>query len=142
MLHFWYMKKSPSIRYIAVYVLAALVIVESAMLLFGTYVEKAFAPTVASSDDTVSWQTVTIGGIVTFEIPKDCSLDSGAGNAYLICPTADNSQPTPEMKFSSDGITVNIRRWENLESPYWDHIVGSLKIVQPMTHDITINVQK
>lgn len=112
------------------------------MLLFGTYVENAFAPTVASSDDTVSWQTVTIGGIVTFEIPKDCSLDSGAGNAYLVCPTADNSQPTPEMKFSSDGTTVNVRRWENLESPYWSHIIGSLKIVQPMTHDITINVQE
>lgn len=142
MLHFCYMKKSSSFRHVAVYVLAALVIIESAVLLFGSYVEKAFAPTVSSSDDTVSWQTVNIGGIVTFEIPKDCTLDSGAGTHYLICPTADNAQPTPEMKFSSDGITVNVRRWEGLESPYWNHIVGSLKIVEPMTHDITINVEK
>lgn len=140
------MKKASSLRYIAVYVLAALVIVESAILLFGTSVKNAFAPTVSSSDETVSWQTVTIGGIVMFEIPKDCTLKSGtgtdAGTGYLICPTADNSQPTPEMTFSSDGTTVNIRRWENLESPYWNHIVASMKVVQPMTDDITINVQK
>ncbi len=88
------------------------------------------------------WQTVTIGSIVSFEIPKACQLDAGAGNAYLICPTAENDQPTPEMNFSSDGITVNVHRWEKIESPYWDHIVASMKVIQPLTHDITINVEK
>lgn len=89
-----------------------------------------------------TWQTVTIGSIVSFEIPKACQLDAGAGNAYLICPTAENPQPTPEMNFSSDGITVNVHRWEKIESPYWDHVVASMRVVQPMTHDITINVEK
>ncbi|MFA6018061.1 MAG: hypothetical protein WCT28_03440 [Patescibacteria group bacterium] len=92
--------------------------------------------------EEITWQTVTIGNIVTFEIPSTCQLDPGAGNAYLICPTAENAQPTPEMNFSSDGITVNVHRWEGLETPYWDHIVASMKVVQPMTHNITINVEK
>lgn len=89
-----------------------------------------------------AWQTVTIGGVVNFEIPSTCTLDPGAGNAYLICPTANNDQPTPEMNFSSDGITVNVHRWEDLVSPYWDHIVASMKVVQPMERDITINIEK
>jgi len=92
--------------------------------------------------EEITWQTVTIGNVATFEIPSTCRLDSGAGNAHLICPTAENSQPIPEMNFSSDGITVNVHRWEGLETPYWDHIVGSMKVVQPMDHDITINVEK
>lgn len=104
-------------------------------------------PTVDSSDvqntvEEITWQTVTIGNIVTFEIPSTCQLDSGAGNAYLICPTSENTQPIPGMNFSSDGITVNVHRWEGLETPYWDHIVASMKVVQPMTHNITINVEK
>lgn len=136
------MKKSSSFRYIAVYVLAALVIMQSAILLFGSSVKDAFAPTVSSPDDTVSWQTVTIGGIVTFEVPATCHLSGAAGSSYLYCPTNENDQPIGEMVFSSDGATVNVRRYENLESPYWNHIVGSLKIVQPMTRDITINVQQ
>ena len=93
-------------------------------------------------DGVSEWQTVTIGGVVSFEIPKACKLDPGAGNAYLICPTAENDQPTPEMNFSSDGVTVNVHRWEGLESPYWDHIIASMKIIQPMSRDITINVEK
>jgi hypothetical protein len=96
----------------------------------------------SASDDGVAWQTVTIGGIVTFEVPKDCVLDPGAGTAYLVCPTEENDQPLPEMAFSSDGVTVNVRRYENLESPYWEHIVASMSVVQPMDHDITINIQE
>lgn len=136
------MKKASSFRNIAVYVLAALVIMESAILLFGSSVRDAFAPTVSSPDDTVSWQTVTIGGIVTFEIPVTCHLSEARGFSSLYCPTDDNDQPIGEMVFSSDGTTVNVGRYENLETPYWNHIVGSLKIVQPMTHDITIHVQE
>lgn len=136
------MKKSSSFRHVAVYVLAALVIVESAILLFGSSVENAFAPTVSSPDDTVSWQTVTIGGIVTFEVPTTCHLSEERELLTLYCPTNDNDQPIGEMVFSSYGTTVNVSRYENLETPYWNHIVGSLKIVQPMTNAITINVEK
>ncbi|MEK7632667.1 MAG: hypothetical protein AAB473_02655 [Patescibacteria group bacterium] len=94
------------------------------------------------ASSAIDWQTVTIGGIVEFEIPDTCRLGPGAGNAYLICPTEAIPDPTPEAHFSSDGSTVNVRRWENLNPPYWDHMVASMKVVQPMTHDITITVQK
>ncbi len=97
---------------------------------------------VPPANDDREWKTVTIGGVVTFEIPSECTLDPGAGNAYLICPTAENPTPTPEMNFSSDGITVNVHRWEGLDTPYWEHVVGSMKVVQPMERDITINVEK
>lgn len=136
------MKKSSSFRYIAVYVLAALVIVESAILLFCSSVSDAFAPTVSSLDDTVSWQTVTIGGIVTFEVPSTCRLGIDPKWINLVCPTEENNQPIPEMTFILEGDSVRVARYENLETPYWNHIVGSLKIIQPMTDDITINVQK
>lgn len=95
-----------------------------------------------SAADAESWKEVTIGGIVTFEIPVECTLDPGAGNAYLICPTEENPTPTPEMNFSSDGITVNVRRWEGLETPYWNPIIESMNVVTPMERDITITIQK
>ena len=79
---------------------------------------------------------------MTFEVPSICHVNPGAGSRYLVCPTEENPQPIPEMFFSSDGQTVNVYRWENLESLYWDHIVASMKVVQPMTRDITINIQK
>jgi len=99
-------------------------------------------PVDAPADGVDEWQTVAIGGIVTFEIPGACRLSPGAGNAYLICPTDAIPEPSPEMNFSSDGITVNVHRWEGLESPYWNHIVASMKVVQPMERDITINIEK
>lgn len=104
--------------------------------------ENIILPIGTETDGVSAWQTVTIGGVVTFEIPKTCKLDSGAGSSYLYCPTAENDQPLAEMVFSTDGSTVNVRRYENLETPYWDHIIASMKIVQPMTRDITINVEK
>ncbi len=104
---------------------------------------RVFGPNLDSATDgETAWKSVTIGGIVTFEIPVECTLDPGAGNAYLICPTDENPTPTPEMKFSSDGITVNVRRWEGLETPYWDHIIESMNVVTPMERDITITIEK
>lgn len=88
-----------------------------------------------------AWQTVTIGGVVNFEIPSTCTLDPGAGNAYVICPTEAIPDPIPEVHFSSDGMTVNVRRTA-ITSPYWDHVIASMSIVQPMMRDITINVEK
>ena len=127
---------------LGVLTMAVAVVVTVVSMRFAGVSDDVVLPIGTEAPGVESWQTVTIGGIVSFEIPKTCTLDPGAGNAYLICPTAGNDQPTPEMNFSSDGITVNVHRWENLESPYWDHIVASMKVIQPMTHDITINVQK
>lgn len=122
--------------------MAVAVVITVVSMRFAGVSDDVVLPIGTEAPGVESWQTVTIGGIVSFEIPSTCTLDPGAGNAYLICPTAENPQPTPEMNFSSDGITVNVHRWEGLETPYWDHIVASMKVVQPMTHDITINVEK
>ncbi len=112
---------------------------------FNTWIVTPFGDIMGPDEaeaPSADWQTITIGGVVTFEVPAACHIDPGAGNAYLVCPTEENPTPTPEIHFSSDGQTVNVRRWENLESPYWNHMVASMKVVQPMTRDITINIQK
>ncbi len=90
----------------------------------------------------IEWQTVTVGGVVTFEVPAACSLGSGTKAINLVCPTDENPEPLPEMTFWIEGDTVSVRRYENLETPYWDHIVASMEVTQPMTRDITINIQK
>lgn len=95
-----------------------------------------------SDSEEMAWKTITIGGVATFEVPETCITDPGAGTTYLACPTDENPTPTPEMTFSSDGVTVNVRRWEGLESPYWDHVIASMTVLQPMTRDITINIDK
>ena len=97
---------------------------------------------ILAGDDDITWQTVDISGVITVEIPSMCTIDPGAGNHYVVCATAENPTPTPEMNLSSDGMTMNIKRWENLDSPYWDHVIGSIHVVQPMTHNVTITIQK
>lgn len=97
---------------------------------------------VAESEDDSSWQTVDIAGVVTMEIPASCTFNSGAGTRYVVCPTDENPQPTPEFTVSTDGYTVNVNRWENLESPYWQRAIESMAVVQPLTHDITIRIEK
>ncbi len=87
-------------------------------------------------------QTVVIGGVVTVEIPKNCTTEGAAGSTYISCPTADNPTPTPEMVISSDGKQVNVKRWEGLESPIWNDVVKSLKITTPLDRAIQINVEK
>lgn len=95
-------------------------------------------PTSAPKD----WKTVTIGGVVTFQIPPNCKADPGAGSTYITCPTPDNETPTPEFVFSSDGIQVNMRRWEDMESPYWNDVVASLRVIAPLNRAIQINIAK
>ncbi len=104
--------------------------------------EDVEMPIGAEVPSVTAWQTVTIGGIVSFEIPSTCRLGTDAKWMSLICPTTENDQPTPEMSFVLEGNAVSVYRYENLETPYWDHVIASMKIVQPMTRDITINVQK
>ena len=98
--------------------------------------------TVVSDGNEAEWQTVEISGVITVEIPVACSIDPGAGNHYVVCPTAENPTPTPELNISSDGTTVNVRRWEGLDTPYWEHVVASMNVVQPMERAITINIEK
>jgi hypothetical protein len=88
------------------------------------------------------WKTITIGGVATFSIPPHCTADPGAGTTYITCPTLDNETPTPEFTFSSDGIQVNMKRWEGLSSPYWNDVIASMRIITPLTHAIQINIEK
>ncbi len=88
------------------------------------------------------WKTVQIGGVVSFLIPPNCIADPGAGSTYITCPTAGNETPTPEFVFSSDGIQVNMKRWEDMESPYWKDVLASMKVIQPLTHKIQINIDQ
>ena len=118
----------------------------------GSYVSRTgpnceFAACPTSSEPSnpqthADWKTITIGGVVSFQIPPQCNTDAGAGSTYVTCPTANNPTPTPEFVFSSDGIQVNMRRHENLASPYWNDVLASMKVIQPLTHKIQINIDK
>jgi hypothetical protein len=89
-----------------------------------------------------NWKTIIVGGVVSFQIPPQCNTDAGAGSMYVNCPTNNNETPSPEFVFSSDGIQVNIKRWEGLSSPYWNDVLASMKVIQPLTHNIQINIDK
>jgi|GEM_PF-7065388 len=89
-----------------------------------------------------NWKEVIIGGVASFKIPSHCNTDAGAGTTYITCPNKATDSPTPEFTFSSDGIQVNMKRWEGLESPYWNDVVASMRIITPLTHAIQINIEK
>lgn len=87
------------------------------------------------------WTAAQAGGIVEFKIPPQCKAgDGAAGSMYFICPTSENPEPTPDFVVSSDSIQVNFSRWENFQLPYWDLLVGSIKVKTPLTHEIQINI--
>lgn len=115
----------------------------------GTYAIRTepncdFTPCSEKTTSTVhsDWKTITIGGVVNFQIPPNCSPDPGAGSTYIICPTTDNKNPDAEFVFSSDGIQVNMRRWKNKQSPYWNDVLASMKVIQPLDRTIQINIEK
>ncbi|HSR89629.1 MAG TPA: hypothetical protein VLK22_04555 [Candidatus Udaeobacter sp.] len=87
-------------------------------------------------------KTYSIGGIVNFQVPASCNSDAGAGSIYIVCPDDPKATSSPQFVFSSDGIQVNMRRWNNYQSPYWDDVLASMKVVQPLTHEIQINIEK
>ncbi len=93
------------------------------------------------TDPYEGWGTIEPGSVVSLRIPPGCSGDPGAGSIYVICPTADNPQPTPEFVTSSDGIVVNIRTWEGQPPADWDKIIDSLRVLTPVDHDIEIHVE-
>lgn len=108
----------------------------------GPKCEFTTCPETTPAQTYKGWKTVQIGGVVNFQIPPNCVADAGAGSTYISCPTPGNDSPTPEFVFSSDGIQVNMRRWENTESPYWKDVLASIKLIQPLTHKIQINIDK
>jgi hypothetical protein len=93
-------------------------------------------------EQVVSKKELTVGGVATFQIPTHCNASGGAGSTYIVCPTPDNDTPTPEMVISSDGIQVNIKRWENLSSPYWNDIIKSMRITAPLDRAVEIHIAK
>ena len=95
-----------------------------------------------STDPYDGWGTITPGGVVSLRIPPGCTSDAAAGSIYVACPTPGNDTPPPDMQVSSDGIQVNIKRWEKQDWDQWDKVVDSLKVMEPLDHDIQINVQK
>jgi hypothetical protein len=104
--------------------------------------EPTPAPPAAAADPYEGWGTLTPGGVVSLRIPPGCHGDPGAGNIYVVCPTPGNDSPTPDMHISSDGIQVNIRRWEDQAWEHWDEVIASMRVLTPLSHDIQINVQK
>jgi hypothetical protein len=100
------------------------------------------APVIPAEDPYEGWGTIMPGGVISLRIPPGCMGDPGAGSTYIVCPTPTDDTPTPGMRVSSDGIQVNIRRWEDLEWEHWDKVVASLKVLAPLDRDIQINIQK
>ncbi len=100
----------------------------------------------ATADKYKDWKTIQVGGIVSFQIPPNCITDAGAGSTYVSCPTAgsntNDQSPNAEFVFSSDGIQVNMRRWQGKQSIYWNDVLASMKVIQPLTHKIQINIDK
>lgn len=95
-----------------------------------------------SADPYAGWNEIEPGGVVSLRIPPGCKGDPGAGNIYVVCPTPGNDTPTPDMHISSDGIQVNIKRWEDQAWPEWNKVIASLKVLEPLDRDIQINIQK
>jgi hypothetical protein len=99
-------------------------------------------PAVTPVDPYEGWGTIMPGGVVSLRIPPGCYGDPGAGNIYVVCPTPGNDTPTPDMHLSSDGIQVNISRWENQDWDQWDKVVASLRVLVPLDRKIQINIEK
>lgn len=97
---------------------------------------------VAVADPYEGWHEIQPGGVVSMRIPPNCQADPGAGNLYVVCPENEGDTPTPDMHISSDGIQVNIRRWENMEWDQWDKVIASLRVMPDLDRDVQISIQK
>lgn len=98
-------------------------------------------PAPVAVDPYEGWNTIEPGGVISLRIPPNCKGDPAAGNLYIVCPTLENENPPPDMHLSSDGIQVNIRRWEDQSWDQWDKVIASLKVIQGLDRDIQINIQ-
>lgn len=108
----------------------------------GPNCEFAACPQTSAPQASQDWKEIIIGGVVSFKIPPHCKADPGAGTTYVVCPEQPDDTPPPEFTFSSDGIQVNMKRWEDLNSPYWNDVIASMRVITPLTHAIQINIAK
>jgi len=106
--------------------------------------QEAPERTAAAPDPYDGWGEIQPGGVVSLRIPPGCEGDPGAGNIYVICPTADEPRPDPVMHTSSDGVIVNIGHWEGENGPTdwepYEKVVESLRVRPGLDHDVTINI--
>lgn len=117
---------------------AGVAMVGSYLAIVGAGMKLISSGSATQTDST--WQTVDISGVATVEIPSTCTIDPGAGNHYVVCSDAPDAKP--EMDLSSDGYTLIVSKTLGYDSPYWEHVVGSIKVNQPLTHDVTIRIQQ
>ncbi|MBU0597222.1 hypothetical protein KJ641_03665 [Patescibacteria group bacterium] len=108
------------------------------------YSTNIFDESTSNTDSNiqVEMQTLSFGGAITMEMPIGCRIDGVAGSSYIVCPTVESPTPSPSMVVSTDGLTVNIRRWEANSSDIWDHALDSLKILSPHDKELQINIEK
>ena len=99
-------------------------------------------PAPEPEDPYAGWGTIQPGGVISMRIPPGCKGDPGAGNIYVVCPTPGNDTPTPDMHVSSDGLQVNIRRWEGMEWEHWDKVIASIRVLAPLDRDVQINIDR
>lgn len=92
-----------------------------------------------ASDPYEGWGEIRPGGVVSLRIPPGCHESAGAGSIYVYCGDQED-QPLPEFVTSSDGMQVNIGRWEDLEVREWDKILSSMKLLMPLNRAVQINI--
>ncbi|MFC1787757.1 hypothetical protein ACFLZY_00880 [Patescibacteria group bacterium] len=98
--------------------------------------------TIDIANPYLNWKTIKPGGVIEMKIPAHCQGDGAVGTTYVVCPTDDNPHPTPDMSISSDGFSVNIKRWENLEWSYRDQVLESIRIITPLKGSVNLNIDK
>lgn len=104
--------------------------------------DRIQSPAPEPNEDMYSgWATVEPGGVLRARIPPGCEISPAAGTMYVVCTTDGTRDEMPSMAFSSDGVTVNVHRWEDLEWEYYDAVVASIEVITPVDHDITINIR-
>lgn len=93
------------------------------------------------ADPYEGWGEIRPGGVISLRIPPGCKGDPGAGSTYVYCGDLED-QPLPEFVVSSDGIQVNVRRYEDLEVREWDKILSSMKLLMPLNRAVQINIDE
>ncbi len=93
------------------------------------------------ADEYADWVTLQPGGVISMQIPPTCHGDPGAGTTYIVCETNDGSDPLPSMVVSSDGIQVNVKRYEDSEWEFWDEVISTIRVLK-VDRDITVSIQR
>lgn len=94
------------------------------------------------TDPYAAWTTIYPGNVISLKIPPGCVGDPGAGSIYVVCATPDGSDPLPSMVTSSDGVIVNIRRYEGAAWKDWDKVIASIAINTPVREGFRLTIEK